>query len=128
MKSSIGTSICRLSVPSLEQFLETSALLSSQNVTSANPASVNSIDNSVNIITKSTAEFFNALRERIETGVPEEEKRKKIMDAVLALEQSHGKPSFAQRYTDLIAIAADHMTLLAPFIPALSEMLHQVLK
>ena len=89
---------------------------------------INSADHSVNVITKSSAEFFTALRERVESGVPDGDERKKILDAVTALEQTHGKPTFAQRYTDLIAAAANHMTLLAPFIPALSEMLHNVLK
>lgn len=88
----------------------------------------NSTDKSINVITKSSAEFFTALRECIDAGVAEGEERTKILEAVTVLEQSHGRPSFAQRYTDFIAAAANHMTLLAPFIPALTEMLHQVLK
>lgn len=88
----------------------------------------NSTDKSVNVITKSSGDFFVALRERIQAGVAEGEERTKILEAVTALEQSHGKASFAQRYTDFVAAAANHMALLAPFIPALTEMLHQVLK
>jgi hypothetical protein len=44
------------------------------------------------------------------------------------LQASHGKPSFAQRYTDFMAAAANHIKVIAPFIPALTEMLHHVLK
>jgi hypothetical protein len=88
----------------------------------------NSTDQSVNVITKSSAEFFTTLRERIEAGVQDSGERTKVLTALTALEESHGKPSFAQRYTDFIAAAANHMTLLTPFIPALTEMLHQVLK
>jgi hypothetical protein len=89
---------------------------------------LNSTDQSANIVTKSSTEFFTTLRERIEAGVRDEIERKKILEAVAVLEDSNGKASFAQRYTDFMAVAANHMTLLAPFIPALTEMLHHVLK
>jgi len=88
----------------------------------------NGTDNSVNVVMKSNAEFFTTLQQRIESGVPEGEERQKILGALAALQESHGKPSFAQRYTDFIAAAANHVALLTPFIPALTEMLHNVLK
>jgi hypothetical protein len=88
---------------------------------------VNSNDHSVNVVTKSKEEFFATLQQRIEAGVPEGEERTKILTALTALEESHDKPAFAQRYTDFIATAANHVALLTPFIPALSEMLHKVL-
>jgi hypothetical protein len=89
---------------------------------------VNSHDHSVNVVTKSKEEFFTTLQQRIESGVPEGEERQKILNALTALQESHGKPAFAQRYTDFIATAANHLVLLTPFIPALTEMLHHVLK
>jgi len=89
---------------------------------------LNSTDNSANIVVKSDAELFTKLRDRVKTEVVDEAEQKKIIDAATALEQSQGKPSFAQRYTDFIAVAANHMAVLAPFIPALSEMLRHVLK
>lgn len=87
----------------------------------------NSTDNSVNVVTKSTEEFFAALRERIESGVSGAD-QKDILAKLTALEASHGQPSFAQRYTDFMAAAANHITVIVPFIPALTEMLHKVLK
>ncbi len=89
---------------------------------------VNSTDHSVNIVMKSREEFFAAIRQRIESGVSDPEKKGKILNALAAMEESHGKPSFAQRYTELIGTAADHLSLLTPFIPALTEMLSRVLK
>ena len=89
---------------------------------------VNSTDQSVNIVMKSTEEFFGAIRQRIESGVPDGDEKRKIIDSLTALQESHGKPSFAQRYTEFIAMAADHMALLTPFIPQLTEMLGHVLK
>jgi hypothetical protein len=89
---------------------------------------VNSNDHPVNVVTKSKEEFFATLQQRIESGVPEGDARQNILSALTALQESHGKPSFAQRYTDFIAAAADYVTLLTPFIPALTLMLGNVLK
>jgi len=88
---------------------------------------VNSPDNSVNIVTKSSDEFFADLRERIASGVPQGEEQKMILQKLDALKEANGKPSFAQTYTDFIAAAANHIVLLTPFIPALTEMVHKVL-
>lgn len=88
----------------------------------------NSTDNSVNIVTKSSEEFFADLRGRIESEIPEGNERRKIVESLTALQESHGKPSFAHRYTDFMAAAANHVKVIAPFIPALTEMLHHVLK
>ena len=89
---------------------------------------VNSTDNSVNVVMESKEEFFSTLQQRIESGVPEGDERRNILDALTVLRESHGKPSFAQRYTDFMAAAANHITVIVPFIPALTEMLHKVLK
>jgi hypothetical protein len=89
---------------------------------------VNSNDHSVNVVTKSKDEFFTTLQQKIESAVPAGEERQKILTALTSLQESHGKPAFAQRYTNFIAVAANHVALLSPFIPALTEMLHQVLK
>lgn len=88
----------------------------------------NSTDNSVNIVTTTPEDFFTDLRGKIESEIPEGEDRKKIVGLLTALQASHGEPSFAQRYTDFMAAAANHITVIAPFIPALTEMLHHVLK
>jgi hypothetical protein len=73
---------------------------------------INSTDNSLNVITESTGGFFTAVRQRIETGVSDPEKRLNILGALSELEKSHGKASFAQRYTDFISAAADYVALL----------------
>jgi hypothetical protein len=89
---------------------------------------LNGTDNSVNVVTKSSStEFFTEVRGQIESEIADGDERRKILEALTALEESHGKPSFAQRYTDFIAVAANHMAILAPFIPALTEMLHKAI-
>lgn len=88
----------------------------------------NSTDNSVNIVTATSKDFFADLRGQIESEIPEGDERKKIVESLTELQASHGKPSFAQRYTDFMAAAANHIKVIAPFIPALTGVLHHVLK
>ncbi len=87
----------------------------------------NSIDNSVNIVTVSSEQVFADLRQAIESGIAEGAERKDILEKLDALEKAQSSPSFAKLYTDLIATAANHMSLIAPFIPALTELLHRAL-
>lgn len=89
---------------------------------------VNSNDNSVNVVnTNSPEEFFTAMRARIEADIAEGEERQKITEALAALQAAHGKPSFAQRYTELIQVVGNHIKIITPFIPALTAMLEKVL-
>ncbi len=99
------------------------------NVTGAN-ARVNfgSIDNSTNIV--SEQHVFSNLRLAIEKGVADSKERIAILDALARLEKiandDSGKRSssdYGAAYQNFITSAANHMTLIAPFIPALSKLL-----
>ena len=83
----------------------------------------NSTDNSINSVHVSSAELFTSMRNEITKGVEAGELRTEILERLKALEEAQNQPSFGQRYTDFISVAANHMTLLAPFIPALTELL-----
>jgi hypothetical protein len=85
----------------------------------------NSQDHSVNVITQSSDQIFANLRQEIESKVPAGDEQKDILGRLSALEQAHNSPSIVQRYTEFIAAAANHMQLIAPFIPALTEMLQK---
>lgn len=86
-----------------------------------------SMDNSVNIVTISQQEVFTNLKQEITDKVPHGEERTEILHRLDALEQSQGSRSFAERYTDFIAVAANHMSIIAPFIPALTELMKRAL-
>jgi hypothetical protein len=88
--------------------------------------SVNSIDNSVNVVVKSSEQIFANLRQTLQSGVPEGAERTDILARLTALEQAQGSKSFVQHYTEFIAAAANHMQLVGPFIPALTEILQKV--
>jgi hypothetical protein len=85
----------------------------------------NSVDQSVNVVMSSSEEIFANLREVITSGVQGDEKAE-ILARLSDLEAAQKSPSVLQLYTEFIAVAANHMTLIAPFIPALTEMLHKV--
>jgi len=87
---------------------------------------INSQDSSINHATVTTEQVFQQLRSAVMT-LPESEERKEIAERLDALEQAKDTPSFGKRYTDFIAAAANHMTILLPFIPVLTEMLHKVI-
>lgn len=87
----------------------------------------NSEDHSVNVVTQSSDQIFANLRHKIETGITVGDEQKDIVEKLTALDKAQDSPTFKQRYTEFIASAANHMELVAPFIPALTEMLHKTL-
>jgi hypothetical protein len=63
------------------------------------------------------------MRQVIQTRIENEVERIQILNKLDELEEAKGKNSFTQKYQEFIASAADHVTILAPFIPALTQML-----
>jgi hypothetical protein len=85
----------------------------------------NSEDHSVNVVTQSSDQIFANLRQEIESQIPAGEQRTEILERLSALEQAQNSPSFAARYTQFIAAAANYVTIITPFIPALTEILQK---
>ena len=82
-------------------------------------------DNSINVVTQSSEQIFASLRREIESRVPPGEEQTDILNRLTELEQAQSSSSFKQRYVDFIAVAANHISLIAPFVPALTEMLQK---
>ena len=94
------------------------------NVTGPNARfNINSSDNSTNVINESPAAMFRELREVIAKQVVSEPERDALIAHALALESEVGKASFATRYAQFMALAANHVEALGPFIPALTQFL-----
>lgn len=66
--------------------------------------------------------LFDALREKVAQIQDGEEISARISD----MENSVGTKTFAEKYNAFIQAAANHMTLFAPLIPALTQLLSQV--
>jgi hypothetical protein len=52
--------------------------------------------------------------------------RTEILTILDALEAAQNQPSFLQRYTEFISFASNHVTVIAPFMPALAELLRKI--
>jgi hypothetical protein len=83
---------------------------------------LNSVDQSTNISSKTTVDVWANLRATIEREVPEPEKSH-LLRAVGGMKEAAGKPSFKDRYKEFMAQAANHMTILTPFLPMLTNLL-----
>jgi hypothetical protein len=89
---------------------------------------INSVDASTNVVNQAPPELFEALRVAIKSRIPAGQEQQDLLASASDLEQETGKPGFAQRYAQFMALAANHMEVLAPFIPALTQMLSGWLK
>lgn len=85
---------------------------------------INSNDNSINVIDRSSEEFFTDLKLTVKKDIPESE-REHLLKKISELENSVGKESYSQKYADFMALAANHATVLSPYFPALWQFLSQ---
>lgn len=70
------------------------------------------------------APVFLNLRRAIEEGDLENAQRAQLLAGVGAMEEAPDKTSFVARYAEFIALAANCMTIIAPFVPALTAFMH----
>lgn len=84
---------------------------------------IQSHDQSTNVVTVSPTDLFAELRKALSDGVSDEGQRKALVRKVAELEAREGSPSYTDRYKEFMALAADHVTVIAPFVPALAQLL-----
>ena len=81
---------------------------------------INSVDNSTNNITVTPQEIFLQLEKVISEQI---ENNQELIKRLTEMKENQGKPMFKDKYQGFIASAANYMTIIAPFIPALTQML-----
>lgn len=81
---------------------------------------VASTDNSRNTVTHGA--LFADIISAIERDV-QDARRVELIEAVREMERTQGTQGFAGAYQRFVALAANHMSLLAPFLPALTALL-----
>lgn len=84
---------------------------------------IQSTDASTNVVNVETSALFIALRKTISESIDDPNVSQTISRAVDGMEATVGTRSFSDRYKEFIGIAADHMSVFAPFLPALSQLL-----
>lgn len=81
-----------------------------------------SADNSKN--SSSNFTLFSDLRRAVEAGVSDQQDRDFLLTKVSELEKTAGNPSdYIEAYKDFMQSAANHVTVVAPFLPALASLL-----
>lgn len=85
---------------------------------------INSTDNSVNTSIEESP--FTSIKSAIQHGVPDQAEKSELLSRIAKLEKAKEQGSFTKAYQQLIGSAANHMTILAPFLPALTQMMTQL--
>ena len=88
-------------------------------VKSNSKVNINSIDDSINNVTNTPEKVFEQLEKVISEQI---KNNQKLLKQLFDLKENKGKPTFIGKYKIFIMSAANHMSLLAPFIPALTQM------
>lgn len=83
---------------------------------------IGSTDFSTNVAGMEISQVFDDLREAL-AGIESEQEREALSRSIDDMESAHGSPDFVTRYQSFMALAADHVTVFAPFFPALSGLL-----
>jgi hypothetical protein len=86
---------------------------------------IDSTDNSTNVVHQGVP--FSELRKSIESGVSDGVERTAILQRLSDLEAATDHESGAKRYQAFITAAANHMTLVGPYLPALGNWVHKLL-
>jgi len=82
---------------------------------------INSTDQSINTVVGGG--LFEQIRGALDEGIRSEGEREQLKRLLNEIEAARDRKSFASSYQALIASAADHMTIIAPFLPALTDLL-----
>jgi hypothetical protein len=86
---------------------------------------LNSNDRSVNILSVAEQEVFSEIRTALQEGVSDEGRRQDILEKLADFQLAIHQPTSVEKFQAFINSAASYMTLIGPFIPALTDMLHR---
>ena len=82
---------------------------------------VHSTDQSINIAL--AGDLFTSIRQALTKNIPDVSERSRLGELLGQVEAAKDETSFVSAYQKLIAAAANHMAILAPFLPALTQLL-----
>ena len=80
-------------------------------------------DQSQNIINSQSEQLFSQLRELLKESIADSHDLKVLLERVDDMERNQGTDDFTRAYKDFLATAADHISILAPVLPALASLL-----
>lgn len=83
----------------------------------------NSTDRSINMVVNEDRKLFEELKETLKKQNIEENELNRLLEQVDEMQQSIDKGNFSDKYARFIQRLGDHVTVVAPFLPALSQYL-----
>jgi hypothetical protein len=81
---------------------------------------VHSLDNSLNIQDRSET-VFDAARQKLHAGIEDQGLLKELLTHLQVMEDAKSQSKWAAAYSKFIEGLANHMTIIAPLLPALAE-------
>jgi hypothetical protein len=94
------------------------------NVTGPNARlNIGSVDSSTNVVNVAPVELFTKIQRTIEERVIAEQERDELLARLADLQSAQSTPAYPEQYQRFIAAAANHITILAPFLPALTQLM-----
>ena len=84
---------------------------------------IDSEDHSINISFGDAGPLFDEIRGLLREAVEDSAELESLLEKVDAMESSREAGGFRQAYVSFMSAAADHMTVLAPVLPALAALL-----
>lgn len=82
---------------------------------------LHSTDQSTNMASR--GDIFGDMATAIQNGVQDEDSRLAIIQAIALMKEQQGKSGFQDSYRNFMSLAADHLGVILPFLPALAGML-----
>ena len=84
---------------------------------------IGSVDNSTNTVGMTGEQLFGELRKVIVEQIEDAAARASLLAAVDGMQAEQQKPGFLSHYQNFVVSAANHVTILGPFLPALTRLL-----
>ncbi|BDP41021.1 hypothetical protein DAETH_09900 [Deinococcus aetherius] len=84
---------------------------------------IHSTDYSHNVVGIDPADLFKKVEEALVGVVSDAAELGELKQQLADMRAAQGQPTFTTTYVKFMEIAADHMTVLAPFLPALAQLL-----
>jgi hypothetical protein len=78
-------------------------------------------DQSTNVVVE--GDVLGSLTAALRNGVPDEKKLNQLLAAIDEMRREQRKPGFAAAYQKFVSICADHIGIVAPFLPALTSLI-----
>lgn len=82
-----------------------------------------STDQSINVVNASNHEVFDEIKKILSENVDNQDELRELRLLINNMESTQNTSAFTQSYQKFITSAANHMTILSPFIPALTQMI-----